>query len=60
MKKSQGPFAPNNAFEENLTNYIKHNKLKTSRNAFIKTKGINNKENINYKYSFFSSTNREQ
>ena len=60
MKKSQGPFAPNNAFEENLTNYIKHNKLKTSRNAFIKTKGINNKENMNYKYSFFSSTNREQ
>ena len=58
--KNQGPLAPNNIFEENLTNYIKNNKLKTSRNAFNKIKVIDIKENNNYKYSFFSSTNREQ
>ena len=60
--ENQGPFAPNNNFEENLKNYIKNNKLKSSRNTYnkIDNKNINIKENIMNRRSFFLSTNKEQ
>ena len=60
--ENQGPFAPNNNFEENLKNYIKINKLKSSRNTNNKIdyKNINIKENIMNKRTFFLSTNKEQ
>ena len=62
--ENRGPLAPNNIFEENLTNYIKINKLKNSRNTINKLDNknddINIQENIYYQRSFFLGTYKEQ
>ena len=58
---NQGAFAPNNNFEENLKNYIKSNKVKSSRNTFNKhDNDIISKKNISDRKSNFYYINDEE